>query len=342
MAIQRKYRPIMIVGAGSHVGKSVVAAGLCRAFARRGIDVAPFKAQNMALNSGITAAGGEMGRAQINQAEAAGLAPHVDMNPILLKPTGQTGSQVILLGQVYGNFRAAEYYRLKPKLVRKVMAAYRRLAGAHELIVLEGAGSCAEMNLKKDDLVNMSMARRAGAVTALVADIDAGGVFAQTVGTLALLPPSERRLVRGVIINKFRGDPDLFAAGVEFIERRSKRPVLGVLPHFDHIRLPQEDGVALERGELTGSAGSVRIGVVRLGHISNYTDFEALAAEPTVALRWLERPEELAGLDLVILPGSKNTLADLDRLRSGASSPPSRPITASAAGCWAFAAATSF
>lgn len=307
-----KYRPIMVVGTGSHVGKSVVAAALCRALARRGLDVAPFKAQNMALNSGITADGGEMGRAQITQAECAGLAPHVDMNPILLKPTSDMGSQVIVLGRAVGNFRAAEYYRHKPKLTRTVMAAFRRLQGAHQLIVLEGAGSCAEVNLKKHDLVNMAMAKRAQAAVALVADIDAGGVFGQIIGSLGLLPPSERKLVRGLIVNKFRGDPALFASGVEFLERRTGRPVLGVLPHFSHISLPQEDGVALERGQMTSAGGGrIRIGVARLSHISNYTDADVLAAEPAVELRWVSRPEELAGLDLLILPGTKNTLAAL-------------------------------
>lgn len=312
-----RYRSIMVVGTGSHVGKSVLVTGLCRVFRRRGVDVAPFKAQNMALNSGITPEGGEMGRAQISQAEAAGLEPHVDMNPILLKPTGERGSQVVVLGKVWGNYSGAEYFALKPRLVRTVMAAFRRLQARHQLIVLEGAGSCAEVNLKRRDLVNLSMARRAGAKVILVADIDAGGVFAQVWGTLRLLTPSERRLMCGVVINKFRGDPALFADGVAWLEEKCGLPVLGVLPRFSHIALPQEDGVALERGELVQAGGGrVRVGVVRLSHISNYTDTDALAAEPGVELRWVERPEELSGLDLLILPGTKNTLAALAALEA--------------------------
>ncbi len=312
------YRPIMVVGTGSHVGKSVLVTGLCRVFRRRGIDVAPFKAQNMALNSGITPQGGEMGRAQITQAEAAGLEPHVDMNPILLKPTSDLGSQVIVGGRVLGNYRGRDYYALKPRLVRGVMAAYRRLAGAHQLVIMEGAGSCAEMNLKRHDLVNLSMARRAGAKVLLAADIDAGGVFAQVLGTLNLLTPAERRLLAGVVINKFRGDPELFSEGMAYIERKGGKPVLGLVPMFGHITLPQEDGVVLERGQAAAGEGRVRVGVVRLSRISNFTDADALVAETGVSLSWVEGPEQLAGLDLLLLPGTKNTLAALAGLhRSG-------------------------
>jgi len=312
------YRPIMVAGTGSHVGKSVITAALCRAFARRGLDVAPFKAQNMALNAGITPEGGEMGRAQITQAEAARQVPHVDMNPILIKPTGQAASQVIVEGRVLGDFPAADYYQLKPRLTRRVGAAFRRLQARHQLIVLEGAGSCAEVNLKKFDLVNLAMARRAGAKAVLVGDIDAGGIFAQIVGTLGLLTPAERRLICGVIVNKFRGDPVLFQDGITWLEKKTGRPVLGLLPFFDHIRLPQEDGVALERGELGSAPGVVRVGVIRLESISNYTDVDALAAEDGVEVRWIDRPQQLAGLDLLILPGTKNTLGALRGLkRSG-------------------------
>jgi adenosylcobyric acid synthase len=310
-----KYRPIMVAGTGSHVGKSVVTMGLCRLLRRRGVDVAPFKAQNMALNSGITPQGHEIGRAQVAQAQAAGLEPHVDMNPILLKPGGQNSSQVILKGKPIGNYAGADYYKLKPRLVKTVMAAFRRLAAAHQVVVMEGAGSCAEVNLKKHDLVNLPMAKRAGAKVLLVADIDTGGVFAQVLGTLRLMTPSERKLVAGVIINKFRGDPRLFAEGMDYLAQKGGVPVLGLLPRFEHILLPQEDGVALERGELTARAGAVRVGVVRLSHISNYTDFDALAATGGVELSWLERPGELAGLDLLILPGTKNTLSALAKLK---------------------------
>jgi len=293
----------------------VLVAGLCRVFMRRGIDVAPFKAQNMALNSGITPEGGEIGRAQISQAEAAGLMPHVDMNPILLKPTSDLGSQVIVQGRVLGNYKGVDYYRLKPRLLPKVMQSFCRLRAAHQLIVLEGAGSCAELNLKRHDLVNMAMARRAGAKVILVADIDAGGVFGQVLGSLSLLTPSERRLVAGVVVNKFRGDPALFAPGIEIMERRGKKPVLGMLPFF-RLSLPQEDGVALERGGQTGRGGALRVGVVRLSRISNFTDVDCLAAEEAVDLRWIESPEQLAGLDLLILPGTKNTLAALAGLHA--------------------------
>ena len=312
-----RYQPLMVAGTGSHVGKSVLVMGLCRAFRRRGIKVAPFKAQNMALNSGITPQGGEMGRAQISQAEAAGLEPQVDMNPILLKPSSDVGSQVILNGKVLGNYKGSEFFQLKKKLAPQVMAAFKRLAAQYQLIVLEGAGSCAEVNLARHDLVNMNMAQRAGARVVLAADIDTGGVFAQVVGTLGLMPPRHRKLVAGVVINKFRGDPELFRDGVEFLERRTKKPVLGVLPWFKHISLPQEDGVVVER-DTSGLAkqGQVRVGAVRLSHISNFTDLDCLAAEPSVSLGWVTRPSELAGLDLLILPGTKNTLAALADLKA--------------------------
>ena len=309
-----KYRPLMILGSGSDVGKSIVVAGLCRIFRQEGIRVAPFKAQNMALNSFITPEGGEMGRAQVVQAQAAGLTPHVDMNPILLKPSSDVGSQVIVHGRVYGNYAARDYYRLKPRLVRKVMASYQRLAQAYELIVLEGAGSAVELNLKADDLVNFSMAKRAGAAVLLVADIDRGGVFAATIGAFHLLTPSERRMLQGFIINKFRGDAALFTTGVGIIEARTSGPVLGVLPYDRDLVLPEEDSVALgkkRRDGAWGEAGALKIGVLRLPHISNYTDFDPLEQEPGLALRYLDHRDSLADLDLVILPGTKNTISDL-------------------------------
>ncbi|MHB9072820.1 MAG: cobyric acid synthase [Desulfobaccales bacterium] len=309
-----KYRPLMILGSGSDVGKSIMVAGLCRIFRQEGIRVAPFKAQNMALNSFITPEGGEMGRAQVVQAQAAGLIPHVDMNPILLKPSSDVGSQVIVHGRVYGNYPARDYYRLKPKLVRKVMESYRRLAQAYDLIVLEGAGSAVELNLKKNDLVNFSMAKRAGAAVLLVADIDRGGVFAATIGAFLLLTPGERRMLKGFIINKFRGDAALFQEGESIIARRTGRPVLGVVPYDRDLVLPEEDSVALgkKRGDGTwGEAGGLKIGVVRLPHISNYTDFDPLEQEPGVALRYLDHRDKLDGLDLLILPGTKNTISDL-------------------------------
>ena len=309
-----KYRPLMILGSGSDVGKSIMVAGLCRIFRQEGIRVAPFKAQNMALNSFITPEGGEMGRAQVVQAQAAGLTPHVDMNPILLKPSSDVGSQVIVHGRVYGNYAARDYYRLKDRLVRKVMESYRRLAQAYELIVLEGAGSAVELNLKKNDLVNFSMAKRAGAAVLLVADIDRGGVFAATIGAFHLLTQAERRMLQGFIINKFRGDAALFETGVTIIEARTKRPVLGVIPYDRDLVLPEEDSVALGKKRLDGTwggASGLKIGVLRLPHISNYTDFDPLEQEPGVAVRYLDHRDKLDGLDLLILPGTKNTIGDL-------------------------------
>lgn len=304
----------MILGSGSDVGKSLVVAGLCRIFRQEGIKVAPFKAQNMALNSFITPEGGEMGRAQVVQAQAAGLAPHVDMNPVLLKPSSEKGSQVIVHGRVYGDFSAQDYYRHKPRLVKKVMESYRRLSRAYELIVLEGAGSAVELNLKKNDLVNFNMAKKAGAQVLLVADIDRGGVFAATIGSFHLLTPGERRLLAGFIINKFRGDPALFAEGEKIIEKRTARPVLGVLPYAPDLVIPEEDSVALGRKHCSGAwseAACLRLGVVRLPHISNYTDFDPLEQEPGVSLRYLEPGHSLEGVDLLILPGTKNTISDL-------------------------------
>jgi len=310
-----KYRPLMILGAGSDVGKSLLVAGLCRLFRQEGVRVAPFKAQNMALNSFITLAGGEMGRSQAVQAQAAGLVPHVDMNPILLKPTAGVGAQVIVLGKVLGNFTSEDYYRLKPRLVRRLMASFRRLARDHELIILEGAGSAVELNLRKSDLVNFSMARRADAAAVLLADIDRGGVFAATIGSYHLLTRSERRLLKGFIINKFRGDPDLFRDGVDIIARRTGRSVLGVVPFLPDLALPEEDSVPLDRqgsdGPAPGTAHRLAVGVVRLPHISNYTDFLPLEQDPRVALRYLNHRAGLSGLDLLILPGTKNTINDL-------------------------------
>jgi adenosylcobyric acid synthase len=308
----------MILGSGSDVGKSLVVAGLCRVFRQEGIRVAPFKAQNMALNSFITPEGGEMGRAQVVQAMAAGLAPHVDMNPILLKPTSHIGSQVIVHGKVYGNFPARDYYREKPRLVRKVMESFRRLSQTYELVVLEGAGSAVELNLKKNDLVNFAMARRAGAAVLLVADIDRGGVFAATIGSYHLLTNAERRLLAGFIINKFRGDPELFREGVDIIVKRTRRPVLGILPYLQDLALPEEDSVALGRkigGPVRPQATGLRIGVLRLPHISNYTDFDPLEHEPGVSLIYLDQRDALPEMDLLILPGTKNTINDLRYLK---------------------------
>ncbi len=314
-----KAKNLIILGTGSDVGKSILVAGLCRILKQDGYRVAPFKAQNMALNSFITPEGGEMGRAQVVQAEAAGLAPHVDMNPILLKPTSNVGSQVILHGKVLGNYTAEEYYQKKADLVRQVMESYHRLEETYDVILMEGAGSAAEINLREKDLVNLSMAERVAAPVLLVADIDRGGVFASIVGHMELFTPAERDLVKGFIINKFRGDPSLLRSGLEFLETRTGKPVLGLVHYYKDIHIPEEDSVALdlkmrvarERGQ-----EQVRIGVVRLPHISNYTDFDSLEQEPSVDLTYFTTPEQIFDLDLVILPGSKNTLNDLHYLQN--------------------------
>jgi len=310
---------LMILGTGSDVGKSVLVAGLCRILKQDGYRVAPFKAQNMALNSFITPEGGEMGRAQVVQAEAAGIEPHIDMNPILLKPTSNVGSQVILQGKVLGNFTAEEYYRKKPDLVAHVMESYGRLESKYEVLLMEGAGSAAEINLRDKDLVNLSMAERVSAPVILVADIDRGGVFASIVGHMELFTPPERELVKGFIINKFRGDPALLRSGLEFIEARTERPVLGLVHYFNDIHIPEEDSVALDLKIRTAKKRpeeQVRIGVIRLPHISNYTDFDSLEQEPSVYLTYFNAPEQVFEMDLVILPGSKNTLNDLRYLHS--------------------------
>jgi adenosylcobyric acid synthase len=308
-------RSLMFCGTGSDVGKSVLAAGFCRILRDRGIAVAPFKSQNMALNSAVTPEGGEIGRAQAVQAEACGIEPHTDMNPVLLKPNSETGSQVIVQGRPVGSMSVREYMLFKPRAFEKIGESFRRLSSRYSFIVIEGAGSIAEINLKSHDIANLKIAEMAGAPVILVADIDRGGVFAQIVGTLELMDRNERSMIKGVVINKFRGDPSLLASGIRFVEERTGVPVLGVIPWFD-FRVPEEDSVALQRrgtretGSGTG-AGNIRIGVVRLPRISNYTDFAALESEPDVTLSYLERREDLDGLDVVILPGSKATIPDL-------------------------------
>lgn len=314
-----KARNLMILGTGSDVGKSILVAGLCRILKQGGHRVAPFKAQNMALNSFITPEGGEMGRAQVVQAEAAGLEPHVDMNPILLKPTSNVGSQVILHGKVLGNYTAEEYYEKKADLVGQVMQSYHRLEEKYDIILMEGAGSAAEINLREKDLVNLSMAERVAAPVLLVADIDRGGVFASIVGHMELFTPPERELVKGFIINKFRGDPSLLRSGLEFLETRTGKPVLGLVNYYKDIHIPEEDSVALDlkmRVAKKRGQKQVQIGVVRLPHISNYTDFDSLEQEPSVDLTYFTTPEQVFDLDLVILPGSKNTLNDLSYLQN--------------------------
>lgn len=306
-------KPIMVQGTTSNAGKSFLAAALCRIFRQDGHTVAPFKSQNMALNSFITADGLEMGRAQVMQAEAAGIVPTVQMNPILLKPTNDTGSQVIVNGQVRGVMSAREYFAFKKQLIPDVMQAYQTLADRHEIIVLEGAGSPAEINLKQEDIVNMGMARMAGAPVLLCADIDKGGVFASLYGTVALLEPEERARIKGLIINYFRGDKTILDPGVKMLEELTGIPVVGVVPHLQ-VDLDDEDSLT-ERFDRSGGRGLVDIAVVRLPRISNFTDFNSLSRIPEVSLRYVKSASQLGSPDAVILPGTKNTMEDLRWLR---------------------------
>ncbi|MDF7681836.1 cobyric acid synthase [Enterobacteriaceae bacterium ESL0689] len=306
---------IMLQGTASDVGKSVLVAGLCRIFYQDGLRTAPFKSQNMALNSGITADGKEMGRAQIFQAEAAGITPDVRMNPVLLKPTSDRKAQVVLMGEVACDMDAVSYHQYKPQLREQVLQVYNSLAQQYDVLVLEGAGSPAEINLRDRDIVNMGMAEMARCPVLLVADIDRGGVFAAIYGTLALLQPDERARIKGVIINKFRGDVALLRPGIEQIEKLTGVSVLGVMPWLE-IDLEDEDGVALQNGKYaSGESHDINIAVIQLPHIANFTDFNALAAQADVGVRYIRHPQELTGSDLLILPGSKNTLGDLRWLR---------------------------
>lgn len=301
---------IMVVGTMSNSGKSVVAAALCRYFAHQGYATVPFKAQNMSLNSFVTRAGGEMGRAQVVQARAAGVEPHTDMNPVLLKPMGESGSQVILNGQSIGNFTARTYYRMKARLRGAALRAYDRLVTQYELIVLEGAGSPAEINLQAEDFVNMAMAEYAGASVLLVADIDRGGVFANIYGTISLLPEKHYRLLSGIIINKFRGDKSLLDTGIRQIEALTGVPVLGVMPYIANLRIEAEDSLCLENRQQV-AAPILDIVVIRLPRISNFTDFLPLEKTPGIQVRFIGAVCDLGKPDLIIIPGTKNTRADL-------------------------------
>lgn len=300
---------IMIQGTMSNVGKSVVAAGLCRIFKQDGYRVAPFKSQNMALNSFITREGLEMGRAQVMQAEAAGVEPSVAMNPILLKPTNDIGSQVIVNGEVLGTMNARDYFAMKKSLVPEIMKAYRKLDEAYDIIVIEGAGSPAEINLKQDDIVNMGMAKLAGAPVLLVGDIDRGGVFAQLYGTVALLEQEEKKLIKGLIINKFRGDKTILDPGVEMLESMTGLPVIGVTPYL-HVSLEDEDSLS-ERLDGTQKVGLIDIAVIRLPRISNFTDFNVFEGIEGVSIRYVSAAHQLGNPDLILLPGTKNTMRDL-------------------------------
>ncbi|MBQ8110733.1 MAG: cobyric acid synthase [Clostridia bacterium] len=307
-------KSIMLQGTGSSVGKSLLAAALCRIFRQDGLRVAPFKAQNMALNSFATKEGLEMGRAQVVQAQAAGVEPSVEMNPILLKPTSDKKSQVIALGKPLGNMSAVEYHHYKPNLRRLVKDTYDRLEAKYDAVVIEGAGSPAEINLREGDLVNMWMAGAADAPVLLAGDIDRGGVFAALYGTVMLLQPEERSRIKGLIINKFRGDVRILEPGLRMIEDKLGIPVVGVVPWTD-ADIEDEDSVSQRFNAVSGS-GEIAVSVVRLKHISNFTDFQALSLHPGVTLKYAQRPRDLEGADIIILPGTKNTIDDLIDLKN--------------------------
>ena len=308
---------LAFLGTGSDVGKSVLATAMCRVLSDRGVRVAPFKAQNMSNNSGVTPEALEMGRAQIVQAEACRIAPHVDMNPVLLKPTGETGSQLVVLGKAMGNQQAREYYGAKTDLFEIAGRALDRLRAEYDAIIMEGAGSCAEVNLMANDFVNLRMAGYADAPVILVADIHKGGVFAQIVGTLECLPKKQQAQIAGFIVNRFRGDIRLFDDGVRWLEQKTGKPCFGVIPWFNHIRIEAEDSVAIEQPATVceEAIDSPAVGVIRLPHISNFTDFDPIDATEGVSLYFLEAAQDLSGFSAVILPGSKNTRADMDWLQ---------------------------
>jgi adenosylcobyric acid synthase len=308
---------LMVLGTASSVGKSVLVTALCRIFRQDGIRVVPFKAQNMSNNADVTADGGEIGRAQSEQAAAAGLAPTTAMNPVLLKPQGDRTSQVVVDGRPAGVLRSAEFLTRKRELWPAVERALDALRAQYELVVAEGAGSTAEPNLRAGDIVNMRVALHAGARVLLVGDIDRGGVFAHLVGTMQLLTDEERALVSGFVINRFRGDPALLQPAINDLESRTGVPVLGVIPWINDLRLAQEDAVALERPEPGVPApAAIDIAVARLNRIANFDDFDPLAAEPGVRVRYVTRPDDLQTPDLIIIPGTKATIADLEAMRA--------------------------
>ncbi|MBW1806053.1 MAG: cobyric acid synthase [Deltaproteobacteria bacterium] len=294
------------------------ATAFCRIFKRRGHNVAPFKAQNMSNNSYVTVEGGEIGRAQVAQAEAAGVLPSVHMNPILIKPSTDIGAQIILHGKVFGHMDAMDYHRIKPELRKAVMESYNKLSDEYDCIVMEGAGSCCEMNLKDTDLVNLPMAKAVDAPCILVADIDRGGVFAQIIGTYNLMTRREKELVPGFLINKFRGDPRLFSSGMEYIEKKTGKPVLGLVPYYHDILIDSEDGVTVQEDNRIVrplGAKTVNIAVIRFPAISNFTDLEILDRESDVIVNYLFNPTELADeYDCIILPGTKNVMEDAEWL----------------------------
>ena len=313
-----KLKPIMFVGTGSDVGKSVINAAFCRIFLQDGYHPAPFKAQNMSLNSYATKDQLEIGRAQAVQAEACGIECCVEMNPVLLKPTNYLSSQVVLNGKPVGNKTASEYFQHtdRDELFAEVTSAFDRLSNRYNPIVLEGAGSISEMNLWDKDIVNMRMALYADAATYLIADIDKGGVFASVYGSVMLLPEKERQAIKGIIINKFRGDINLFTKGRRMLEELTGIPVVAVVPYFQDIFIEQEDSVCIERQDSTKEQKPVKVAVVLLRHMSNFTDFNTIGQLDDVLLTYVHNPREIDSADIVIIPGSKNTISDLEYLRS--------------------------
>ena len=313
---------IMVQGTMSNSGKSFLVAGLCRMLKRKGFKVAPFKSQNMALNSYITEEGMEMGRAQVMQAEAAGIKPSVEMNPILLKPTSNTGSQVILNGKVHSNMSASDYYKNKCAFIPYILEAYNKLCEEYDIIVIEGAGSPAEINLNENDIVNMGLAKLVDAPVILVADIDRGGVFASIYGTVALMDDDAKNRIKGIVINKFRGDKNLLTPGFEMLAEHFKKidaniPVLGVIP-MRKIDIDDEDSLSerLDTENVIFDTNKINIAVIKLPHISNFTDFNPLSRRKEIAMKYISTPKEMEDADLVIIPGTKNTLYDLRRLKN--------------------------
>ena len=306
-------KAIMVQGTMSNSGKSFLTAGLCRVFKQDGYKVAPFKSQNMALNSYITKEGLEIGRAQAMQAEACGIDPTADMNPILLKPTSNVGSQVIVNGEVRGNMKAMDYYKNKKQLIPDVLTAYERLSNEYDIIVIEGAGSPAEINLHENDIVNMGMAKMAKAPVLLVGDIDRGGVFAALYGTVKLLPEDEQAMIKGLVVNKFRGDVKILEPGLRMIEEKTDIPVVGVVP-MERLDIDDEDSLS-DRLEQTHKGAGLDVAVIRLPHISNFTDFSVFERMDGVSLRYVSQPGMLEDPDLILLPGTKNTMDDMQWLR---------------------------
>jgi adenosylcobyric acid synthase len=308
-------KTLMIQGTASSVGKSIIVSALCRILRQDGYKVAPFKSQNMALNSFVTREGGEIGRAQAVQAEAAGIQPTVDMNPILLKPEADSRSQVVVMGKVWKNLPAREYYDHTGYLTGIIQGSLDRLSAEYDVIVIEGAGSPAEINLQEREIVNMKVARMAKAPVLLVGDIDRGGVFASIVGTIELLPESDRDLVRGFVINKFRGDVSLLKPGLDFLEKKTGKPVLGVVPFFKGLRIAQEDSVWLEDKLDAAASTGIDVAVIGLPHIANYDDFDPLE-DAGFTVRFVASAQQIGSPDLIILPGTKTTMADLNAIRA--------------------------